>query len=169
MFNFAQIQNVPAIIYDWRTSKFLFNLATYKEKVNKLELVEVKTSFVSKINIAFPFKNKYFPRKFTESASTRVEPNIRCSLVETQTCWFCGILCIFHGLSTYLSIYISVPHPDVFWYRLNGMGAQKNDPKEVLVKIFPYIFHVKSKWNIFYEYLKTKIFSRDTNILPQMH
>ena len=32
-----------------------------------------------------------------------------------------------------------------------------------------YIFHVKTKWNIVYKYLKTKIFSRDTNILPQMH
>ena len=32
-----------------------------------------------------------------------------------------------------------------------------------------YIFHVKPKWNIVYEYLKTKIFSRDSNILSQMH
>ena len=31
-----------------------------------------------------------------------------------------------------------------------------------------YIFHVKTKWNIVYENLKTKIFSRDLNILPQM-
>ena len=30
-------------------------------------------------------------------------------------------------------------------------------------------FHVKSKLNMVYEHLKTKIFSRDTNILPQMH
>ena len=32
-----------------------------------------------------------------------------------------------------------------------------------------YIYHAKTKWNIVYEYLKTKIFSRDTNILPQMN
>ena len=32
-----------------------------------------------------------------------------------------------------------MPHPDVFWYRLKAMGAQKNAPK---------IFHI---------YLKTKI------------
>ena len=38
-----------------------------------------------------------------------------------------------------------VPHPDVFWYRLNGMGGQKNAPKKVLVTLFPYIFHVKPK------------------------
>ena len=31
------------------------------------------------------------------------------------------------------------------------------------------IFHVKTTWNLVYEYLKTKIFSGDTNILPQMH
>ena len=42
-------------------------------------------------------------------------------------------------------------------------------PKKVLVTLFPYIFHVKPKWNIAYEYLKTKVFSRDLNILPQMH
>ena len=63
----------------------------------------------------------------------------------------------------------AVPHPDVFWYRLNGMGARKNTPEKVLAKLFPYTFHVKIKLNIVYENLKRKIFSRDTNILPQMH
>ena len=61
-----------------------------------------------------------------------------------------------------------VQHPDVFWYRVNGMDALKNAPKKVLVTLFPYIFHVKTNSNIVHEYLKTKIFSRDTNILPQM-
>ena len=51
-------------------------------------------------------------------------------------------------------------HPDVFWYRLNGMGAQKNIPKKVPATLFPRTFYVKTKWNIVYEYLKTKIFSR---------
>ena len=60
-------------------------------------------------------------------------------------------------------------HPDVFWYRLNGMGTQKHVTKKVLVTLFPYIFHIKSKWNIVYKYFKTKIFSRNTTILPQMH
>ena len=36
MLNIAQIQNLPAIIYDSRTSKFLI-FATYKEKVDKLK------------------------------------------------------------------------------------------------------------------------------------
>ena len=36
---------------------------------------------------------------------------------------------------------LSVPYPDVFWYRLNGMGAQK----KVLVTLFQYIFHLKTK------------------------
>ena len=64
-----------------------------------------------------------------------------------------------------------MPHPDVFWYPLNGIGAQKkkNAPKKVLVKLFPYIFYVKTKLNIVYEYLKTKTFLRETNILPQMY
>ena len=64
---------------------------------------------------------------------------------------------------------LTVLHPDVFWYSLNGMGAQKNAPKKFRVTFFPYIFHVKTKLNIVYEYLKTKIFPRDTNILPQIH
>ena len=34
---------------------------------------------------------------------------------------------------------------DVFWYRLNSMGAQKNALKKVLATLFPYIFHVKIK------------------------
>ena len=38
-----------------------------------------------------------------------------------------------------------VLHPDVFWYSLNGMGAQRNMPKKVTVTLFPYIFHVKAK------------------------
>ena len=63
----------------------------------------------------------------------------------------------------------SVPLPDLFRYCLNSMGAQKNAPKNVLVTFFPYIFHIKTKWNIVYRYLKTKIFSRDINILPRMH
>ena len=39
----------------------------------------------------------------------------------------------------------TVPHPDVFWYRLNGMGTQKNGPKKVLVTLFPYILQVKPR------------------------
>ena len=38
-----------------------------------------------------------------------------------------------------------VPHPDVFWYSLTGMGAQINSPKNVLAALFPYIYHVKTK------------------------
>ena len=62
----------------------------------------------------------------------------------------------------------AAPHPDVFWYRLNGMGAQKNVTKD-RVTFFLYLFLVQTEWNIVYEYLQTKIFSRDTNILPQTH
>ena len=42
----------------------------------------------------------------------------------------------------------------LFWHRLDGIGAQK-----VFLTFFPCIFYVKSKWNIVYEYLKTKTFS----------
>ena len=47
--------------------------------------------------------------------------------------------------------------------------APKKCTPKVLMTFFLYIFHVKTKWNIVYEYLKTKIFSRDTKALPQMH
>ena len=40
---------------------------------------------------------------------------------------------------------LSVPHPDVFWYRLNGMGAQKHSPKKVFITFSLNIFHVKTK------------------------
>ena len=56
--------------------------------------------------------------------------------------------------------FLSVPRPDVFWYRLNGMSARKNAPKKILVTLFPYIFLVKT---IVYEYLKT-IFFHETQI-----
>ena len=62
-----------------------------------------------------------------------------------------------------------VVHPDVFWYHLNSMGNQKSVPKKFLVILFPYIFFLKTKWNIVYHNLKTKIFSRNTNILCQVH
>ena len=42
-------------------------------------------------------------------------------------------------------------------------------PKKVLVTLLPYIFHVKTKWNIICEYWKMQVFSRDTNILPKMY
>ena len=38
--------------------------------------------------------------------------------------------------------------------------------KKALVTLFSYIFHIKTKLNIVYKYLKTNIFSRDTNNLP---
>ena len=40
-------------------------------------------------------------------------------------------------------------------------APKKIAPKKVLVILFPFIFHLKTKWNIGYKYLKTKIFSRD--------
>ena len=48
-------------------------------------------------------------------------------------------------------------------------GRPNKCAQKVPVILFPCIFHMKTKWNIVYKYLKTKIFSRDTNILPQMH
>ena len=49
-------------------------------------------------------------------------------------------------------------------------GHPKKYTQKILVTLFSYIFHVKTKWNIVYEYWKIEIFSssRDTNILPQI-
>ena len=90
--------------------------------------------------------------------------HIRCANIKIMPS-----ITLFQSLLLLANVSSAVPHPDVFWYGLNGLGAQKNAPKKVLVALFPYIFHVKPKWNIVYEYLKTKIFSRDSNIFPQMH
>ena len=46
---------------------------------------------------------------------------------------------------------------------------KKNVPKKILLILFPYIFRVKFKWNIVYEYLQTKFSLRNTNIFPKMH
>ena len=48
-------------------------------------------------------------------------------------------------------------------------GHPKKCAQKVLASFFLHLFHVKTKWNIVHEYLKTKIFSTDTNILPHMH
>ena len=50
-----------------------------------------------------------------------------------------------------------------------GTSWTLSAPEKVLLTLFLYIFHVKTKWNIVSKYLKTKIFSYDTNVLPQMH
>ena len=51
------------------------------------------------------------------------------------------------------------------WYGCPKKCVQKSSCSTFSI----YIYHIKTKQNIVYEYLKTKIFSGDTNILPQMH
>ena len=48
-------------------------------------------------------------------------------------------------------------------------GCPKKCAQKVLETFFLNIFHIKTKWNIVYEYFKTKIFSRDTNVITQIH
>ena len=57
------------------------------------------------------------------------------------------------------SRFISVP--------FERYGCPKKSAQKVLVTLFTCIFHVKAKRNIVYEYLKTKFFSRDSNVLPR--
>ena len=64
-------------------------LATYKEEVDKLNLVEVVNQFSfnneHRFSIFRKFKNKDFPGKFTESAAVGTQTsNQRCRSVETQ-------------------------------------------------------------------------------------
>ena len=61
-------------------------IATCKEKVDKLKLFKVANQFCFENEHHLKFKNHlktYFPRKFTESASSRGDPNIRCGSAET--------------------------------------------------------------------------------------
>ena len=60
-----------------------------------------------------------------------------------------------------------VQHPDIFWYRVNGMDALKNAPTKVLVTLFPYTFHVKTNSNIVYKYLKPKSFQETQISFPK--
>ena len=58
-------------------------------------------------------------------------------------------------------------HPDVFWYCLKGMVIQKKVLKKVFVTVFPFIFHIKTEWNIVYEYSKTKTFQETQTSFPK--
>ena len=69
---------------------FCLVLATYKEQADKLNLVEVSNQFCfnneQHFSIFGKFKNKDFPRKFTESAAVGTQTsNQSCRSVETQT------------------------------------------------------------------------------------
>ena len=69
---------------------FCLVLATYKEQVDKLNLVEVSNQFCfnneQHFSIFGKFKNKDFPRTFTESAAVGTQTsNQSCRSVETQT------------------------------------------------------------------------------------
>ena len=62
------------------------------------------------MNITFPFKNRYFPRKFTKSASTRGDPKMRCGSVQTQII----------SWSIYLSVHLSTIYLFIYYiYYIN--------------------------------------------------
>ena len=58
----------------------------------------------------------------------------------------------------------SVAHPDLFWYGLSGMGAQKRFSKIRYI----HACYVKTKWNILRILQKQKPFQK-TQISPQRH
>ena len=68
MFNVLQIQNVPAIIYGSRCLSSCLILATYKDKVNKLKLLEVANQFCFENEHRFSIYEQILPR-FTVSAA----------------------------------------------------------------------------------------------------
>ena len=64
---------------------------------------------------------------------------------DLEKCYQCSVSFeISLDFKLYFSL-LTVQHPDVFWYRLNSMGAKKNARKKVLVTLFPCIFHMKTK------------------------
>ena len=80
-------------------SSILIN-ATYKEKVDKLKLFQVESQFLSKMSIIFPFKNRYFPRAFIESAS------------QDDQLWPVEIVAFY----AYFLIYLSISLYIYIWY-----------------------------------------------------
>ena len=105
-----------------------------------------------KLTVLDPLKI-HFQRFFTLSFFHLISNELN----RVNSNWFMKIVALLQDL---ILCSISMPHRDIFWYHLNGMGAQK-----FLATFFPYTFHVNK---IVYEYLKTKIFSGYTNIVPQM-
>ena len=65
----------------------------------------------------------------------------------------CVCVCVYIYMYIYVYIYIYIYSA--------ASGCQKKCAQKVIVTLFPYLFHIKTKWNIVYVYLKTKIFSRD--------
>ena len=41
---------------------------------------------------------------------------------------------------------MTVPNPDVFWYRLTGMGVQKYKPKNVFLICFDNVVKIQNNW-----------------------
>ena len=58
----------------------------------------------------------------------------------------------------------AIHYPDVFWFFLNGMGAQKNELKEDFAGFFPGCFMEKLN-EMFSNISVIKVSSRDTNML----
>ena len=53
--------------------------------------------------------------------------------------------------------YSPVPHKDVFWYRLNGMSAQKNAPYKIFSNVMPCIFVMRCEsWHHLYKLEKVQ-------------
>ena len=81
-----------------------------------------QASFVSKMNIAFLLKNRYFPRKFAKSAAKGSQTsNQRCSSVEIRHFVVCDIydihmyifdiyiyIYMIYGIYIYVYIYIYI-------------------------------------------------------------
>ena len=63
----------------------------------------------------------------------------------------------------------AMPHPEVFCYHLNCMGAQKNAPKKILVSSFSIYISCKNKMKYSPQIHKNKKFFKRHKILPQMH
>ena len=93
-------QKLPAIIYDSRTFiKSCLIVTTYKKQVDKIKLLKQQASFVSKMNIAFLLKNRYFPRKFAESDAKGIQTSSqRCSSVEI---WHFVVYDIYDNICIY--------------------------------------------------------------------
>ena len=120
--------------------------------VNKLVFIEVNAvyKFIDAILEEYNYCKRVMNEHFNKNLIMSAEDEERIQL--SNKCWICNKLLDQCCIQMYFGTVWTV------WA-----------PKKVLTTLFPYIVHVKTKWNIVYKNLKTKIFSRDTNILPQMH
>ena len=118
--NELPVRNATTSKYLYLNEKFIIKKQHQTKYFQNLK----RCHYYLKIQSCKLYNNKYAIASIYLLKANNRNPRKRCEI--------CSKLIIF-----------SVPHPDVFLYRLNGMGAQKIPGKPFFHIYFTYIFHIK--------------------------